>query len=438
VEKSHRLARRALSACLAIALLISPTAQGRAPARLVAIADVHGAYPQLVALLQSVRLIDTRLRWIGGSALLVQTGDVIDRGAQSRECLDLLMALETQAPKNGGAVIPLLGNHEVMNLMGQLGYVTPEIYRSFATQDSEKRRQQAYRDYLKFLAAHGGHTHSVVPPGDDAERAKWMDEHPPGFVEHRDAFGPKGKYGRWIRTHHAVVQIGDGVFLHGGLSPAFEIPSIRQLDERVIAELAGFDAIWQTLVDGKVIWRYMTLPEAVKFAGEEAAYLRGAGPAAASPADVAMQRLLDLTSWMIAVFPDGPLWYRGLAEAPEETLIDGVKALLVRLRVQYIVVGHTPQSNAEIVPRFGSRVFLIDTGMLTQVYQGRATALEIQNGRFAALSADRPAVGLPAPPPATSAPTVVRQSGKLSLPLRMKRTWWSFLPTSLPTVPRRL
>jgi len=148
VEKSHRLARRALSAGLAFALLISPTAQGRAPARLVAIADVHGAYPQLVALLQSVRLIDTRLRWIGGSALLVQTGDVIDRGAQSRECLDLLMALETQAPKNGGAVIPLLGNHEVMNLMGQLGYVTPEIYRSFATQDSEKRRQQAYRDYL--------------------------------------------------------------------------------------------------------------------------------------------------------------------------------------------------------------------------------------------------------------------------------------------------
>ena len=66
------------------------------------------------------------------------------------------MALETQAPKKGGAVIPLLGNHEVMNLMGQLGYVTPDIYKSFARGDSEKRRQQAYGDYLKFLAAHGG------------------------------------------------------------------------------------------------------------------------------------------------------------------------------------------------------------------------------------------------------------------------------------------
>ena len=78
-----------------------------------------------------------------------------------------------------------------------------------------------------------------------------MDEHPPGFFEHRDAFGPEGKYGEWLRTHHTVVQIGDGVFVHGGLSPAFEIPSIRQLDERVRDELKRFDSIWQALVDGK-------------------------------------------------------------------------------------------------------------------------------------------------------------------------------------------
>ena len=112
--------------------------------------------------------------------------------------------------------------------------------------------------------------------------------------------------------------------------------------------------------------------------------------------------------WMVAVSPDGPLWYRGLAEAPEDTLSDAVTALLARLHVRYLVVGHTPQSNWEIVPRFGSRVFLIDTGMLPDTYQGRATALEIQNGRFAALSTDRDAVELAAPPPATSASPVVR------------------------------
>jgi hypothetical protein len=415
MEKPHRLARQALSACLAVALLLTPGAQNRAPARVVAVADVHGAYEPFVALLQRARLIDARLRWIGGSASLVQTGDVIDRGARSRECLDLLMKLERQASKKGGAVVPLLGNHEVMNVMGELRYVTPDIYRSFATGSSEKRRRHAYEDYLKFLAAHAGHGHAAVPPGDDAERAKWMEEHPPGFVEHRDAFAPKGKYGRWIRTHHTVVQIGDGVFVHGGLSPAFEIPGIRQLDERVTAELAVFDSIWQTLVDGKVIWRYMTLPEAVKFVGEEATWLQAGGLAAAPRVSVAIQRLLDRASWMVAVFPDGPLWYRGLAEAPEDTLIDGFTAMLARLQVRYVVVGHTPQSNVEIVPRFGSRVFLLDTGMLAQVFKGRATALEIQNGRYSALSVDRDAVELPAPPAAAAAPPVVRQPGKLSL-----------------------
>jgi hypothetical protein len=421
LEKSHRSARQALAACLAVAILLTPAAQNRAPARVVAIADVHGAYQELVALLQRARLIDNRLRWVGGPAALVQTGDVIDRGARSRDCLDLLMALERQAPKTGGEVVPLLGNHEVMNLMGELRYVTPDIYRSFATGNSEKRRQQAYRDYLKFLADHGGHGHAAVPPGNDAERAKWMDEHPPGFVEHRDAFAPKGKYGRWLRTHHTAVQIGDGVFVHGGLSPAFEIPSIRELDERVTAELAVFDSIWQALVDGKMIWRYMTLPEAVKFVTEEATWFRAGGPAPAPRVGVAMQRLIDRANWMVAVSPDGPLWYRGLAEAPEDTLIDGVTAMLARLQVRYIVVGHTPQSNVEIMPRFGSRVFLLDTGMLTAEYHGRATALEIQNGRFAALSADRAAVELPAPPPATGAPPVVRQPGKLSLTRPVER-----------------
>ena len=163
----------------------------------------------------------------------------------------------------------------------------------------------------------------------------------------------------------------------------------------------------------------MTLPEAVKFVDEEARWLQAGGLEAAPRVNVAMQLLLDRASWMVAVFPDGPLWYRGLAEAPEDTLIDGLTAMLARLQVQYLVVGHTPQSSSEIIPRFGSRVFLLDTGMLTSVYQGRATALEIQNGRFTALSGDRAAVELPAPPRATSAPPVVRQpgrhSGRLSL-----------------------
>jgi hypothetical protein len=408
MERRNRLAGTILPACLVVTLLLtSATASG--PTRVIAVADVHGAYAEFVALLQRVGLIDGNLLWSGGSATLVQTGDVLDRGRRSRECLDLLMALEPQAAKKGGNVIPLLGNHEFMNVIGDLRYVTPEIFLTFATPDSEKNREEAYKDYLEFLSAHGSHSHTVIPPTDDAGRRTWMDEHPPGFVEYRDAFGPKGKYGQWIRTHHAVVQIGDGVFAHGGLNPTLEFGSVRELDDRVMAELPAFDSMWRALVDAKVIWRHMMFAEAVRFAGEELKWLQAAGNADVPGADLPMTRLLGYKNWM-AVSAQGPLWYRGLAQEPEEKLIGGVKAMLERLQAQYIVVGHTVESKADITPRFENRVFLLDTGMLKEEYGGRATALEIQNGRFTAHYAEGEPKALPAPASGKNVPPRLQQS----------------------------
>lgn len=397
MKTRHQLARHFLSACLVSALLLTLHAARPAPARLVVVPDVHGAHTEVVALLQRMRLIDGNLKWTGGSTTLVQLGDVIDRGARSRECLDLLMSLERQAPKAGGKVIPLLGNHEVMNVMGDLRYVTPEIYRTFATAGSEKKREQAYRDYLEFLGAHDGRSHPAVPPADETTRKTWMDQHPPGFVEYREAFGPAGKYGRWIRAHHTLVQIDGGLFVHGGLDPTVEFGSVRELDDRVSAELAAFDSIWRSLVDSNVVWRYMTLAEGVRSAEEELKWLQAGGKPAAPAGDRAALRLLGYRRWM-AASPDGPLWYRGLAEGPEEGLVDGVKAMLERLQARYIVVGHTVVSKTDVTVRFGDRVFLLDTGMLEEAFGGRATALEIRNGQFTEYHADGSSRILPAPP----------------------------------------
>jgi hypothetical protein len=376
----------------------------------VVVPDVHGAYTELVALLQRTRLIDGNLKWTGGSTTLVQLGDVIDRGARSRECLDLLMSLERQAPNAGGKVIPLLGNHEVMNVMGDLRYVTPEIYRTFATQGSEKRREQALSEYLKFLAAHDGRSHPAGSPADEATRKTWMDDHPPGFIEYREAFGPAGKYGRWIRAHHTIVQIDDGLFVHGGLNPTLELGSARELDERVTAELSAFDSIWRTLVDSQVVWRYMTLAEGVRFAEEELKWLQAGGKTATPAGDRAALRLVGYQRWM-AASPEGPLWYRGLAEGPEDGLIDALKAMLERLHARYIVVGHTVVSKTDVTARFGDRVFLLDTGMLEEAFGGRATLLEIRNGQFTAYHADGSSSILPSPPVRTPVPAGVREPG---------------------------
>jgi hypothetical protein len=122
------------------------------PPRIVAIGDIHGHFEGFVAILREAGLIDEQRRWTGGRAVLVQTGDYTDRGAGVRDVFDLLMALEDQAERAGGRVVTLLGNHEVMNLLGELRDVTPEICETFADERSEARRERAWRRHEQLAA----------------------------------------------------------------------------------------------------------------------------------------------------------------------------------------------------------------------------------------------------------------------------------------------
>ena len=73
-----------------------PACDLRTTERIVAVGDVHGAYDGLVGILRTAGIIDGRARWSGGRAILVQTGDVVDRGPDSRKALDLLRRLEAR------------------------------------------------------------------------------------------------------------------------------------------------------------------------------------------------------------------------------------------------------------------------------------------------------------------------------------------------------
>jgi len=85
---------------------------------IVGLGDVHGTYDRLVHLLEVGGLIRADrhapggFAWTGGKRTLVSVGDLIDKGPQSLEVLDLMMSLQRQAPAAGGAVIVTLGNHE--------------------------------------------------------------------------------------------------------------------------------------------------------------------------------------------------------------------------------------------------------------------------------------------------------------------------------------
>jgi hypothetical protein len=72
----------------------------------------------------------------------VQTGDVLDRGPDSRKVLDLLRRLEGEAARAGGRVYALLGNHELMRLIFDWRYVSPEEIAAFRTNDSADLRER--------------------------------------------------------------------------------------------------------------------------------------------------------------------------------------------------------------------------------------------------------------------------------------------------------
>ncbi len=96
-----------------------------APARLVAIGDLHGDLAAARSALRAAGAIDARDHWIGGALWIVQTGDILDRGDDEQAIVDLFARLEIDAHAAGGAVIVLNGNHELMNASGDFRYVTP-------------------------------------------------------------------------------------------------------------------------------------------------------------------------------------------------------------------------------------------------------------------------------------------------------------------------
>ena len=374
---------------LCAALLMVVTLAVAAPDRIVAIGDVHGDLADFSSILRRTGLIDDKNSWAGGRTLLVQVGDVVDRGPKSRECLDLLMRLERQARRQNGKVIALLGNHEVMAMMGDLRYVSPEDYQGFATEHSEKVREDAYQDYLDFVSQHNHARDAAIEEG---PREEWMHDHPLGFFERRDAFSPQGIYGRWLREHDAIAQMDDVLYVHGGLNPETPFDDIRELNQRVRSDLAAFDSLWQSLSKKKIIWKYMKIEEALRQAEGEWKALQ-AGAQADPELKHDLQQLLAFSSWFVNS-PDSPVWYRGLALEPEDNLKAGLDAMLERLKIGYIVAGHTPQADSKINARFGNRVLLIDTGM---VFGGRASALEMRGGRFTAYYAnEKPEIVQPA------------------------------------------
>ncbi len=361
-----------------------PTRESGAPPRhdrIVAIGDVHGNYSGLVSIMKEAMLIDNDNRWIGGNTLLVQTGDLLDRGADIRQVLDLIMSLQSQAEAAGGKVMVLLGNHEAMNIVGSRHYVNPEAYADFAGPQSEKKQFAAFDRWQAFFGASTG----PDKEGPEARKEKWMSAHPPGFVEYIEAMGPDGHYGKWLRGLPTVFRYGGTVFLHAGISPGFSDLSRDGINDNIASEIEELDGIKSYLVKKGYAPQFFSMSETISLLdGILAADKNDGLPPSLHEA---LPRLNQINSRLYRFYDEspmmvdeGPLWFRGWAEWPDEQLTDYLPKWLSKNKAWRVVVSHTPQADGSIQSRLDRRIFLIDTGMLSEYYKGgRPSALEIKS-----------------------------------------------------------
>ncbi len=299
--------------------------------RVVAIGDIHGDYDNYISTLRAAGLVDKKGKWSGGKTHLVQTGDVPDRGPDTRKILEHIAKLQKQAKRKGGRVHTLIGNHEAMNVYGDLRYVHEGEFAAFKTRKSEALRDRVFEIHMQNLEARDPEQAANLPPD---FREQWNEQHPLGWVEHRQAWdpawNPDAEYAKWVLGNQVAVRVNDSVFLHGGISGFYCQNSLASLTENVHEELRQFD------------------PQNKGFMLDEY----------------------------------GPLWYRGLSGGKPAADPETVAAILANHGINRIVVGHTPTSGI-VWPLYDSRVVVVDTGMAAY-YGGYPAYLEItSDGVFA-------------------------------------------------------
>ncbi len=325
---------------LATALVLAMPATAAPLHRIVAVGDLHGDFFAWRDILRSASLVDANGHWTGGDSILIQDGDAVDRGPNSLEIIEDLMRLQKEAARAHGQLIAMVGDHEAMNLTGDLRYVSAADFAGYADSQSALRRENVYRSNQ--TAIEMAYRQKDPQMSGEAIKKAWFEAYPLGRIEHQIAWGDQGKIGRWVVRNPVVVLLDGTLFVHGGISPTYAGLTVAQINGRAAAALTA----------------------------------RTTDPAAIINDD------------------QGPLWYRGLAQPvvsqngdtyPAATPAqiqpageDQLNALLSAYGARRIVVAHTPILSG-IAFFDDGKLICIDTG-ISAVYRGTVSYLDIVDG----------------------------------------------------------
>ena len=149
--------------------------------RILVLGDLHADYKKTVDLFTYFDIIDYNNKWTGGNTIIVQLGDQMDgygRGgyedaAGEIDILNFFDNLHQQAKIEGGGVYSLIGNHELMNVMGNFSYASKNDIKESG-----------------------------------------------GIEQRRIMYSPGGIMAKRLScTRNTILKINDIIFVHGGIIP---------------------------------------------------------------------------------------------------------------------------------------------------------------------------------------------------------------------------
>ncbi|MCL7041444.1 hypothetical protein MKW94_018471 [Papaver nudicaule] len=297
--------------------------------RIIAVGDLHGDITQTRSALEMAGVLssDGQNTWTGGETVLVQLGDILDRGEDEIAILSLLRSLHIQAIAQGGAVFQVNGNHETMNVEGDFRYVDQGGFQECVhfLEHLDNVSEQWNQD-RKMSEGYWG-------PWNILQKQK-------GVIARSTLLRPGGLLARELARHPVALKVDDWVFCHGGLLPHHVAYGVEKMNNKVARWMRGFDENGDD--------------------DPELPFIATRGYDS-----VVWNRLYSRESDDIEDYQA-----RQISSILQETLRAlGGKAM---------VVGHTPQTEG-INCEYGCSIWRVDVGMSSGVLNSRPEVLEIIN-----------------------------------------------------------
>ena len=329
-----------------------------APApRVIAIGDLHGDLRAAQKTLELAGAVDPRGNWVGRNLIVVQMGDIIDRGDFDLDLLNFLNRLESEAKEFQSLLILLNGNHEYLNLQHRFDYAsqksTAQFVHEFSWTLNYLLQLPEFRTPAPVLAAVGTsgppwgfYANSLLDWEFDFEESPplqsqgetifqhYEKSNHPGLAARATAFSPQSAYFEQLARRSYFAIVGDTVFVHGGILPKALDYGLLRLQTEINKWLNPGIPLSAWLLTHHTKQAPLFLNEA-----------------------------------------DSPLWSRQYGQLPADPIsfaemtadyldaCSDLQIVLERLAVKRMVVAHTIQPEREITSACSGRVWRTDIGM---------------------------------------------------------------------------